>query len=331
MNLFRTSATSANRMMNDDNIHPNPSEEPSVQDTLPCFSILYASVTRDKTLLADVYVQPSDDVRSRADCLLQREPATGWVASGNWRSSIKGLRFHVYELSEGDAPLIWTFACVYDSSKIKERRARLFLQKIVVLTELQRYCDEMWRNGDERACQDAWAPFLLQQMKQVTSNTEVFDDSNLEATNQIIKANLIVQNEVKRRLSKKNTRQAQDAGEDKATGCPGEEFSLDTSETTDTTLSDESEPSTVLPVPSSSPPPIHVMKALLKPLSPLSLDPSTLTEEEAAQVIQRHWRGLLLRRQYLNSLGSIMAIQRVARGHACRKDEMLHMRAACCM
>jgi len=171
--------------------------------------IPYASITRNKTLLVDVNVHPSENVRSTVQVLLEREPSVGWGA-GRVRRNIRGLLFHVYEPVNGDAPLIWGFLCAYNSSRISKKQAQIFLQKSVSVTELQRYCDETWREGEFRSCQDAFSPVLLELMQEFSSGRKTTDD-NLEPSKRMIRKNREVINEFKRRKSKKKTKlKAQD-------------------------------------------------------------------------------------------------------------------------
>jgi len=164
-------------------------------------SILFTLVIRDDTLLADVGVHPSEEVRSAAKDLLNRKPTAGWDTLNVRGRTIKGLRFHVYEMQKGDTPLIWTFACVYDSASLSKLKAQLFLQKIVTITELQRFLDDTWREGEYRSCRAVFSPVLLQQMKQLSPIGP--DEDDLGTSERIVKANQVIINDFERRKPKK--------------------------------------------------------------------------------------------------------------------------------
>jgi len=181
-------------------------------------NILHAFVARNKILLTEVGVHPSEDVLWTVQDLLNREPELGWTsASKRWGSSIAGLKFHVYELIQGaEVPLVWSFACVYDSSHVTKRQAKLFLQKIVSLTERSRFCNDTWRHGGYHACKRLFSPTLLQCMQEVAcnGNTAIADD-NLELSKPIIAANrkVVHEFELKKSRKKQAEKQARDPRE----------------------------------------------------------------------------------------------------------------------
>ena len=176
--------------------------ESSYSDT-----ILHSFVARNKILLAEVGVHPTEEVLLTAQDLLNRQPTVGWSASRTWRSSVAGLKFHVYEPIQGaDAPLIWTFACVYDSRQVKKRQAQLFLEKLVSNTERRRFCNETWRHGGYHACKKVFSPTLLHCMQDVTcKGNDATPDDNLELSKRIINANQKIVHEFDLRKAKKET------------------------------------------------------------------------------------------------------------------------------
>jgi len=298
-------------------------------------SILHAFVARDKIVLADVSVNPTEEVRSIAEDLVNREPNIGWDALSVRRAKIKGLRFHVYELMQGDSPQIWTFACVYDSTHIKKKTAQNFLQKIVSLTELQRYCDETWRNGEYRACRDSFAPTLFQHMLQVDCSGEASDNMNLDYSKRTIQANRKVLNEIKKRKKETEKKLLKDMDDDNdeleedntTAAFSVKEVYLDITTSTGS-FSDESV-SGIFSDPVRSPASAGRIKKL-KLLTNSSLYPLA-TKREAARLIQKQARGFLVRRQYTSLTASIVRIQSGFRGHACRKRVPAQFPSALCI
>jgi tetrahydromethanopterin S-methyltransferase subunit B len=98
---------------------------------------------------------------------------------------LKGVKFHLYETvpAEGDddygdnitadrlppTTRIWVFAAVYDPSLIDKVPVQSFLEKIIGISELFRETDDRWKAGGTLACQNTFAPILLQRMQEVTS------------------------------------------------------------------------------------------------------------------------------------------------------------------
>jgi len=285
-------------------------------------SILHAFVARDKILLADVSVHPSEEVCSTAQDLLYREPTVGWDALSSRRNKIKGLSFHVYELMQGSEPQIWTFACVYDSKQVNKKSIEHFVQSIVRLTEEERYCNETWRQGEYRACRDAFAPTLLEHMQQVNCYGKNIDNGNLDYSQRIIQLNHRVLSEIAKR-KKETERNTKDMGgefeeDNKTVGFSVKEVYLDAAALTGS-LSDESEScsfsSTSLPTNSRSG----------------SGSPSSSFDQGAVRVIQRRWRGFLVRQKYATLKTSIIWMQRVFRGRALHKKALLQYQSALCL
>jgi len=66
-------------------------------------------------------------------------------------------------------------------------------------------CDDKWRNGEYRACQDIFSPILLECMREVTyRGKDARVDDNLELSNRVTRANQQVISEFNRRKSKKD-------------------------------------------------------------------------------------------------------------------------------
>jgi tetrahydromethanopterin S-methyltransferase subunit B len=98
---------------------------------------------------------------------------------------LKGVKFHLYETVPGEGdddygdnitaerlpPItrIWVFAAVYDPSLIDKVPVQSFLEKIIGISELFRETEDLWKVGGTLACQNTFAPILLQRMQEVTS------------------------------------------------------------------------------------------------------------------------------------------------------------------
>jgi tetrahydromethanopterin S-methyltransferase subunit B len=98
---------------------------------------------------------------------------------------LKGVKFHLYETVPADGnddygdnitaerslstTRIWVFAAVYDPSLIDKVPVQSFLEKMIGISELFRETDHLWKEGGTLACQNTFAPMLLQRMQEVTS------------------------------------------------------------------------------------------------------------------------------------------------------------------
>jgi hypothetical protein len=98
---------------------------------------------------------------------------------------LKGVKFHLYESvpAEGNddygdnitaerlppTTLIWVFAAVYDPTLIDKVPVQSFVEKMIGISELFRETDDLWKEGGTLACQNTFAPILLQRMQEVTS------------------------------------------------------------------------------------------------------------------------------------------------------------------
>jgi hypothetical protein len=152
-------------------------------------TILYACIVRDETLL--VQAKQSDELHESAVLdtarnLLNRPETLGWDSYTPWTGPYKGLRFHVYQQTNG-RPRLWIFCCVHQCSK---KQAQAFLEKIAAISEIFRETDETWRVGDHHACEELFQPILLQQMENID---DLVDDSDMSL--QIIQNNRAIINE----------------------------------------------------------------------------------------------------------------------------------------
>jgi tetrahydromethanopterin S-methyltransferase subunit B len=120
------------------------------------------------------------------------QPQTQLAQSQSYSSTaapqqrLKGVKFHLYETvpaegnddyednitAERSSPSttrIWVFAAVYDPSLIDKVPVQSFLEKMIGISELFRETDHLWKEGGTLACQNSFAPMLLQRMQEVTS------------------------------------------------------------------------------------------------------------------------------------------------------------------
>ena len=108
--------------------------------------------------------------------LLNKKPTGGFEFERSRKKKLRGINFYVHESQQetggGDweqqpaAPTIWVFSAVAESS-LDEKQQKSFLEKLVFLTEPCREEDYLWREGDTLACQELFAPMLLQRLEQV--------------------------------------------------------------------------------------------------------------------------------------------------------------------
>jgi hypothetical protein len=131
--------------------------------------IHWSCVSRDDTILVEAGEDNfSGQVTAAAQAILKKRPTPGYEYFSPFRSPLKAIKFHVYERQESsDDFIIWSFACVYDST-VKKDQAQSFLEKICGLTQIQREEEYRWRHGDTLAAQESFAPILLQRMEEVT-------------------------------------------------------------------------------------------------------------------------------------------------------------------
>mmetsp|Transcript_18648 Transcript_18648/g.33816 ORF Transcript_18648/g.33816 Transcript_18648/m.33816 type:complete len:247 (-) Transcript_18648:57-797(-) len=144
--------------------------------------LYWAAVTRNEVVLAEAgggggdgftrEFHPdqglSDAITKLAQKILQMKPTAGWEFCRGSRSLTKtsrnnlhAVKFHFHERAD----LMWTFICVHDSTQFPTADAKMFLEKIMILTEPLRITEDEWRVGGTLACQDSFAPILFQQMQ----------------------------------------------------------------------------------------------------------------------------------------------------------------------
>jgi Synaptobrevin len=102
---------------------------------------------------------------------------------------LKGIKFHLYDNSAAclhdkdnnnnstntgngggchNEMLLWVFCAVYNPATIEQNAVKSFIEKMIVLTELYRDTDEVWRQGTTLSCQASFAPILQQRMQEVS-------------------------------------------------------------------------------------------------------------------------------------------------------------------
>jgi hypothetical protein len=130
-------------------------------------AVVWAAVTRDGVVLAEC---GQDDrggaVLALAKRILKKKPTAGYEYDSSRSHALKALKFHVHKVMSG-SPVVWSAVCVYDSF-LEEVQARSFLEKVCLLTD-PLHDEPLWQHGETLACQDSFAPTLLQRMEQVAS------------------------------------------------------------------------------------------------------------------------------------------------------------------
>jgi tetrahydromethanopterin S-methyltransferase subunit B len=132
-------------------------------------AILWSAICRGDKILAEAGSADNyHEVTCIATSLLKKKDTPGWEFYAQRRSPCKGIKFHVYDRDSltGDI-IIWKFAAVYDSNTVKKDQVMSFLEKLSVITEMQRQEDYGWRYGDVLAAQETFAPTLQQRMQEV--------------------------------------------------------------------------------------------------------------------------------------------------------------------
>jgi hypothetical protein len=139
-----------------------------MNNQMPTEGILWSCICRDKTILAEAGEDqtPNGAVTTAAKALMKKKATPGFEFYK--RAAYSGVKFHVYEKDESTGELfIWMFCCVHDAS-VKTDQAQSFLEKIVLMTEMNRLNDFEWQYGGVLACQATFAPCLLQRMQEVS-------------------------------------------------------------------------------------------------------------------------------------------------------------------
>jgi tetrahydromethanopterin S-methyltransferase subunit B len=131
--------------------------------------ILWSCICRGDKILCEAGADGlGGEVVAAAKTILKKKDTPGWEFSGNRRSAIKGVKFHVYDKDKlTDEIVIWKYAAVYDSNSVGKDQVQSFLEKMAMITEMQRQEDYNWRYGSTLAAQEEFAPILLQRQQEV--------------------------------------------------------------------------------------------------------------------------------------------------------------------
>lgn len=167
--------------------------------------ILWSGVVRNRTILVEASVQGTghrnDRIAEAARRILRKQETPGWEHATlrvglltplqQQQTTFKATKFHVYDHREGEAPLVWVIACVYDPSLIEAHKVQSFISKMVTITEVFRDNDPLWRQGPTLAAQHSFAPILLQRMEEVSylGKTAILQDQ-VEDLKEIMSRNI---------------------------------------------------------------------------------------------------------------------------------------------
>lgn len=135
--------------------------------------IVWSCVSRNSTILAEAGEDHFDgQVTKLAQDLMKRKLTPGWEFQRLFGTKLRGIKFHVYDANHNNDPnkdlIVWSFCCVYHCDSVEKDQAQSFLEKIVILTEMERDEDFSWRHGPVLVAQDTFAPILLQRMQEVS-------------------------------------------------------------------------------------------------------------------------------------------------------------------
>ena len=132
--------------------------------SLPECGLLWAAVTRNKTVLAEC---GKDDhagaVLELAQQILKKKPTAGWEFAR--ARGLSAVKFHVHDTA--DSEIVWAISCVHDAG-FDGTLAKGFLEKITMLTEPLRQTPE-WRTGRLLCAQTSFSPVLQQRLEQANS------------------------------------------------------------------------------------------------------------------------------------------------------------------
>lgn len=153
-----------------------------------------------KTFLASSSTIPQDEfdgeVVNLAKKLYKKKSTGGWEFERSRRKQLRGINFYVHEEQEtgnwenDKPPIVWVFSCVAEAA-LDEKQQKSFLEKLVYLTEPCRQDDYLWREGPLLACQDVFAPMLLQRMEQVERQGRLaMVNDSIESTKDIMHSNI---------------------------------------------------------------------------------------------------------------------------------------------
>jgi hypothetical protein len=143
----------------------------------PC--LLWSCVARNDVVLAEANVpqdpQYDEYVSEAAKLLLHKKETPGWEfvtlnrrVGQLRRSTLKGMKFHVYDHKEGGDFHIWVFCCIYDPATVEACQVQSFLEKMVTITEVFRETDPQWKYGSSLVAQETFFPILLQRMEEIS-------------------------------------------------------------------------------------------------------------------------------------------------------------------
>mmetsp|Transcript_3527 Transcript_3527/g.6099 ORF Transcript_3527/g.6099 Transcript_3527/m.6099 type:complete len:242 (-) Transcript_3527:1134-1859(-) len=173
---------------------------------------------RSTTLLAEAGQDNFDgEVINLAKKLLKKTPTGGWEFERSRKKKLRGVNFYVHESKQetGEweqqqaAPTIWVFSAIAESS-LDEKQQKSFLEKLLYLTEPCREEDYLWREGDALACQELFAPMLLQRMEQVEHQGKLaMVNKSIESTKDIMHQNINMMMEREERLEDLETMTAE--------------------------------------------------------------------------------------------------------------------------
>jgi len=144
-----------------------PSRPDREEGYWPEMALLWAAVTRGTTVLAEC----GEDHRAGAVVglakkILRKRPSPGWEFER--ANGVRAAKFHVHCAdSGGGAPIVFAICCVFDQS-YPEVQAKGFCEKMAFLTEPLRN-NPQWTHGGTLACQESFAPTLMQRMEQANS------------------------------------------------------------------------------------------------------------------------------------------------------------------
>lgn len=160
-------------MSSDDDIVPTEQQD----------KLLWSSVARNDLILAEAGEDNFEGaVTTCAQTLLRKKGTAGWEyhtqslkTNGSLKmnnpfrknqSCVKGIKFHLMDAQS--AHIVWKFAVVYNPQRVTVKEVQSFVEKIIGITEIYREEDPTWRTGLQLACQESFAPILLQRMEEVS-------------------------------------------------------------------------------------------------------------------------------------------------------------------
>ena len=184
--------------------------------------ILWSCVARNEVILAEAGEDHYGGlVTQTALGLLHKRGTAGWEyhsqslqggLQGRFRKGgkLRGVKFHLLDTDSEN--IVWVFAAVYLNVELIEVQS--FIEKIIGITENYRDADPEWRTGLRLACQESFAPILLQRMQDVAHLGKMaMLSGQLDSTKQIMHDNITKILEREDRLLEKATRMEQMAAD----------------------------------------------------------------------------------------------------------------------